>query len=128
VLGYANALVKVVANFGMISPVPATAPAHKVFCYSAVAHILTPSVNWAFRPKLEFKNKCRARAGFGFDIWLGPGSGFKMRPFYNSVWVQGPTREIERIQPPPTNSKNIFTLILGQMFLLLVRGYHWRFW
>jgi len=21
------------------------------------------------------------------DLGLGPGSGFKMRPFYNSVWV-----------------------------------------
>jgi len=65
---YANVLVKVVAIFGVINPVPATTPAHKVFCYSAVAHILTPSVNWAFRPKSGFKNKCRARAGFGFVI------------------------------------------------------------
>jgi len=34
------------------------------FCYSAVAHILAPSVNLAFRPKTGFRNKCRARAGF----------------------------------------------------------------
>jgi len=63
---YANDLVKVVAIFGVIHH--ATAPAHNVFCYSAVAHILTPSVNWAFRPKSGFKNKCRARAVFGLVI------------------------------------------------------------
>jgi len=61
---YANVLVKVVAIFGVISPVPATTPAHSVFYYSAVAYILTASVNWAFRPKLGWKNKCRAGAGF----------------------------------------------------------------
>jgi len=68
------------------------ATAHNVFCYDAIAHILTPSVNLAFKPKAGFKNKCRARAGFG----LGPDSGFKMRSFCNSVWVcmQGPTRDI----------------------------------
>jgi len=29
-----------------------------------------------------------------YDFWLGPGSGFKLMPFCNSVWVcrQGPTR------------------------------------
>jgi len=60
---HANVLVKVVAIFGVINRVPATTPAH-VFCYSAVAHILTPSVNLAFNPKSGFKNKCRALAGF----------------------------------------------------------------
>ena len=65
---YANVLVTVVAIFGVINRVPATTPAHKVFCYSAVAHILTPSVNLAFEPKSGFKNKCRARAGFGLVI------------------------------------------------------------
>jgi len=65
---YANVLVKVVAVFGAINRVPATTPAHDVFCYSAVAHILTTSVNVAFRPKSGFKNKCRARAGFGLVI------------------------------------------------------------
>jgi len=86
---YANVLFKVVAIFGVINRVPATTPAHNLLCYSAVAHILTPLVNLAFRPKSDFKNKCRARAGFG----LGPGSGFKMRPFHNSVWIcrQGKT-------------------------------------
>jgi len=44
------------------------AAAHNVFCYYAVAHILTPSVNLAFKPKSGFKNKCRARAGFGLVI------------------------------------------------------------
>ena len=38
------------------------------FCYSAVAHILTSSVNLAFELKLGFKNKCRAWAGFGLVI------------------------------------------------------------
>jgi len=36
--------------------------------YPAVAHILTHSVNLAFGPKSGFKNKCRARAGFGLVI------------------------------------------------------------
>jgi len=38
---YANVVVKVVAIFGVICRVLATTPAHNVFCYSAVAHILT---------------------------------------------------------------------------------------
>ena len=74
---YANVLVKMVAYFSVISHVLATTPAHNAFCYSAVAHILTPSVKFAFRLKSGFKNKCRGRAGFG--------PGFKMRPFSNSV-------------------------------------------
>jgi len=53
-----------VVIFGVINRVPATTPAHNVVCYSAVAHILTPSVTLAFRPKSGFKNKCRARARF----------------------------------------------------------------
>jgi len=65
---YANVLFKVVAIFGVINRVPAATPAHNVFCYSAVAHILTPSVNLAFRPKSGFKDKYRARAGFGLVI------------------------------------------------------------
>jgi len=63
---YANGLVKVVAIFGVINRVPT--PAHNGFCYSAVAHILTPLVYLASRPKSGFKNKCRARAGFGLVI------------------------------------------------------------
>jgi len=65
---YANILVKMVVVLGVINRVPATTPANNVFCYSAVAHILTPLVNLAFRPKSGFKNKCRARAGFGLVI------------------------------------------------------------
>jgi len=38
---YANVVVKVVAIFGVIYRVPATTPSHNVFCYYAVAHILT---------------------------------------------------------------------------------------
>ena len=92
-----------VAIFGVIYRVPATTPAHSVICYSAVAHILTSSVNLAFMPKSGFKNKCRA-----CNLGLGPGSGFKMRTFCNSLWVciQGQQGEIKRIHPPPTNSKN----------------------
>jgi len=65
---YVNVLVKVVAIFGVINRVPATTSTHNVFCFSAVAHILTPSVNLAFGPKSGFKNNCRARAGFGLVI------------------------------------------------------------
>jgi len=63
---YANVLVKVVAIFGVINRVSATTPAHKFFCYSAVAHIITTSVNVASRPKSGFKTKCRVWVGF----WL----------------------------------------------------------
>ena len=59
---YANVLVKVVVILGVIKRVPAITPANNVFCYSAVAHIVTPLVNLAFRPKSGFKNKCRTRA------------------------------------------------------------------
>jgi len=78
---YANVLVKVVVILGVINRVPAAIPEHNVFCYYAVAHLLTPSANLSFGPKSDFKNKFRARAEFG----LRPGSGFNMRPFYNSV-------------------------------------------
>jgi len=45
-----------------------------------------------------------------YDFVLGPGLDFKMRPFYNSVWVcmHRPTRGIQRKHPPPTTSKNRF--------------------
>ena len=39
---YANGLLKVVVFFGVINRVPATTPAHNVFCNSAVAHTGTP--------------------------------------------------------------------------------------
>jgi len=57
----------VVVIFGVINRVPATTSAHNVFCYSAVAHILTLSVNLAFGPKSDLKNKCRVRARFRFQ-------------------------------------------------------------
>ena len=57
---YANVSVKVVVILGVIKRVPA----NKVFCYSAIEHIMTRLVNLAFRPKSGFKNKCRTRAGF----------------------------------------------------------------
>jgi len=44
---YANILVKVVI-LGVINRAPAAIPKHNGFCYSAVEHILTPSVNLAF--------------------------------------------------------------------------------
>jgi len=118
---YANVLVKVVVILDVINPVPATTPAHNVFCFTVVAHILTHSANWAFRPKSGFKNKCRARAGAGFrlqneafsQLCVGSGSNMGRLKGYNLH--------------PPTAKIN-FTLILGQMFLLLVREYQWRFW
>jgi len=42
-------------------------------CYT-ITHILTQSVNMAFRLNRASK----------FNFGLGPGSGFKMRPIYNS--------------------------------------------
>jgi len=51
VLDYANVLIKMVANFGVINRVPAATPVHYVFYYPAVAHISTHSVNLAFGPK-----------------------------------------------------------------------------
>jgi len=54
-------------NMGLEPVISATTPAHNVVCYSAVAQILTPSESLAFGPKSGFKNKCRARAGFGLQ-------------------------------------------------------------
>jgi len=98
-----------VAIFGMINLVPASA--YNVFCHSAVAHILTPSVNLAFRPKSGSKNKCLARAGFGLVI---SGSArvqaSQWGPFTTLCRYVGRDQqgEIERIHPPPTHSKNRF--------------------
>ena len=97
-----------VVILGVINRVPAAIPEHKVFCYSAVAHILTPSVNLAFESKSGFKNKCRARAVFGLVI---SGSGrfqaSKWGPFTTlcGYVCRGQQREILRMHPPPTNSK-----------------------
>ena len=111
---YANVLVNVVVILGVINRVPAAIPEHNVFCYSAVAHILTPSANLAFGYKSGFKIKCRTL----LQICVG---------MYLLCRVQ--QGEIERIHPSPTNSKYRlksfceanFMLILGQMFLVLVR-------
>ena len=65
---YDNVLVKVVVILDVIKRVPVTTPANNVFCYSAVAHIVTPLVNLVFRSKSGFKNKCRTRAGFRLVI------------------------------------------------------------
>jgi len=68
VLDYANVLVKVFAILDVINRVPATTPLHYIFCYPAVAHILNHSLNLAFGPKPDFKNRYRARAGFELVI------------------------------------------------------------
>ena len=65
---YANVLVKVVVILGVIKRVPVTTSANNVFCYSAVAHIVTTLVNLTFSPKLGFRNKCRTPAGFRLVI------------------------------------------------------------
>jgi len=49
-------LLKVVVILGVINGVPTAIPEHNVFSYSAVAHILTPSVNLGFGPKSGFNN------------------------------------------------------------------------
>jgi len=51
------------------------APAHYVFWYPAVAHIVTHSVNLAFGLNRASK----------INVGLGPGSGFKVKPIYNSA-------------------------------------------
>jgi len=53
---YANVLVKVVAVFGVINHVPATTPAHNVFCHSAVARILKLNAH-GMRP-VRFSGAC----------------------------------------------------------------------
>jgi len=85
------------------------ATAHNVFCKYAVAHIWTPSVNLVFRPQSGFKNKCRARAmfrlvhsGYGRVQASKWGSFITLRGYV----CRGQQGEIERINPPSTNSKN----------------------
>jgi len=106
---YANILFTVVAIFGVINCVPAITTAHDVFCYSAVVHILTLSVNLTFRPKSGFKNKCRARDGFGFVI-SGSGrvqvSKWGLFKTLCGCVCRGQQGKVERIHPPPTNIKN----------------------
>jgi len=107
------------------------------FFYSAVAHILTPSVNLAFETQSGFKNKCRARAEFGLVI---SGSGrvqaLNWGPFTTLSMYAGANKGRLKgyiLHPPTVNIEwNHFvksaTLVLVQMLLLLVRGYQWSFW
>jgi len=86
-----------VAILGVINHVPATTPAHNIFCYSTFAHILTPTVNLACRLKSVLKNKCWARAVFGLVISSsGRVQTSISGPFTTlcGLWVckQGPTR------------------------------------
>jgi len=93
----------------VINRAPATTPANNVFCYSAVAHILTPSVNLAFELKLGFKNKCRPRAGFGLVISSSGRVQVSNRDLFTTLCGNVCTEqqgEIERIHPPPTSTKN----------------------
>jgi len=53
--------------------------------YPEVAHILSNYENMAFRAKLGFKNKCRARARFRLVI---SGLGFQKRSVYISEAVK----------------------------------------
>jgi len=57
----------VVDIFGVINRVPATTSAHNVFCYSTLAHILTPYVNLTLgltRASKIMSGSSRVRAGF----------------------------------------------------------------
>ena len=107
---YANGLVKVVVFFGVINRVPATTPAHNVFCYSAVARILTPSVNVAFELKLGFKINVGLEPGLG--LLFRARTGFRHQ---NEALLQllcgfvcsEQQGEIERVHIPPTSTKNI---------------------
>jgi len=100
---HANVLVKVIVILGVINRVSAAILGHNVYCYSTVAHILTPSVNLAFGLQLGFKNKYRAPAGFGLVI---SGSGrvqvLKCGPFTTlcGYACRGQQGEVERIHPP----------------------------
>ena len=106
---YANVLVKVVVILDVIKRLPATTPANNVFCYSAIAHIATPLVKLAFRPKSGFKNKCRTQTGFRL-VMSGSGrvQASKWGPFTTLCGYvgRGHLGEFWRIHPPPTNSKN----------------------
>ena len=125
-------------SFGVLNRLPATATAHNVFCYSAVAHILNLSVDQVFRPKSGLKNKCRARAGFELVTWGSDrvqATNEALLQLCSAMYAGAYKRRLKGYIPHPPTGKidwNHFvkqaTLILGQMFLLLVRGYQWRFW
>ena len=77
-----NVVVKMVAIFGVIYRVPSTTPAHNVFCYSAVVHILT---HWCGRRGCKHTPK-------SFDLVEFLAKSFKSRAkslktFTNSVKV-----------------------------------------
>jgi len=84
---------------------------HTFFVTSQLAFCayLTPSLSLTFRPKSGFKNKYRARSGFGLGI---SGSGrvqaSKWGPFTTvcGCVCRGQQEEIERIRPPHNNNKN----------------------
>jgi len=72
------------------------------------AYLKTLSVNLAFGSKSGFKNKCRAQARFGLVIsGSGQVQASKWDPFttLRRCVCRGQQGEIERIHPPPTNSK-----------------------
>ena len=104
-----NVLVKVAVILGVLNRVPAAIPEHNVFCYSTVAHILTPSVNLVFGPKSGFKNKCRVKPGSGLLFRVPAGFRLKnealLRLFVCVYACRGQQGEIEWMHPPPTNSK-----------------------
>ena len=102
---YGNVLVKVAVSLGVINRVPAAIPEHNVFCYSTVAHILTPSVNLVFGPKSGLKNKCRVEPGSGL-LFRAP-AGFRLKNeallqlFVGVYACRGQQGEIEWMHPPP---------------------------
>ena len=141
---YANALVKVVAIFDVTYPCAFNYTCTQCFLLLCSWAYLIPSVNVAFRPQSGFKNNCRARTGFGLVISDSDRvQASKWGPFWTLCGYvgRGQQGEIERTAHPtvkicwnPPTLKicwNHFvkyaTLVLWQMFLLLVRGYQWRF-
>ena len=66
-LVYADMLVKVVANLGLIKPCSWNCIRTLLFLILCNSPILTYLVKVAFGPKLGFKNKCRAWARFGLQ-------------------------------------------------------------
>ena len=62
----ANVLAKVVVVFGVINRVPATCTQRLLLLRSCA--YLNSLDNLAYRPKLGFKNKCQAQAGFRLVI------------------------------------------------------------
>jgi len=134
---YANVLVKVVAIFGLINRVHATTPAH-VFCYSAVAHIQLPRKIWL--SGLNRASKINIGLEPGLGLWFRARAGIRLQNEALSQLCMGMYAGANKgrfkgyvLQPPTVKIDwNHFvkqaTLILGQMFFLLIRGYQWRFW